>query len=552
MQLNNLLGAPGFEAWMQGEALDAGKLFYTDAGKPRISVMSIAHLPDTERMFFVCMLLNEIIAWMRAQPGTSSLRAILYMDEIFGYIPPVANPPSKQLFLTLLKQARAYGLGLVLSTQNPVDLDYKGLSNTGTWMIGRVQTERDKARVMEGLEGVAAGAEFDRGEMERTLAGLGKRRFLLHNVHESKPVVFNTRWVMSYLAGPLTRDQIRTLMDKPKKQAKKVAAAAAPVVKKAAPVAATRPRAPADVRQFWLASDGDDIVYLPYVLGASDLVYSSARYKVETQRECLALVEPNDSAVPVDWDEASQLESFGIKDLKKSAPNDAEHGELPAALSNTKNYRKWTTAFKRWLRNEQVITLYRSAAMKQTSHAEETEGDFRVRLGQLASEQRDLKAGKLKTRFDKKVTTLENRLLRAEQAIERESEQSTKKKLDAAVSFGSAILGAFLGRKRVSASSASKIGTAVRSAGGIRKEASDVARAKETAERVREQLRELNVEFEDELAALDDLYDAQTDELDEIYIKPKSTDIEVHFVCLLWVPYSKDSKGRLRSLIDTR
>jgi hypothetical protein len=184
MRLNNLLAAPGFGVWMEGTPLNAGKLLYTDAGKPRISVMSIAHLDDNERMFFVAMLLNDLIAWMRAQQGTSSLRAILYMDEIFGYMPPTANPPSKRLLLTLLKQARAYGLGLVLATQNPVDLDYKGLSNTGTWFIGRLQTERDKARVMEGLEGATSGGKFDKQKMERTLAGLGKRRFLLHNVHE--------------------------------------------------------------------------------------------------------------------------------------------------------------------------------------------------------------------------------------------------------------------------------------------------------------------------------------------------------------------------------
>jgi hypothetical protein len=187
--------------------------------------MAISHLDDAQRMFFVSMLLNELIGWMRAQPGTSSLRAILYMDEIFGYMPPVANPPSKKLFLTLLKQARAYGLGLVLATQNPVDLDYKGLSNTGTWFIGRLQTERDKARVLEGLEGATAG-DFDKQQMERTIAGLGKRRFLLHNVHEDEAVIFGTRWVLSYLAGPLTRDHIRTLM----KTAKNKLAAAAKTV----------------------------------------------------------------------------------------------------------------------------------------------------------------------------------------------------------------------------------------------------------------------------------------------------------------------------------
>ena len=155
MRLNNLLAAPGFQAWMQGEPLDAGTLLYTAAGKPRVSVMSIAHLSDAERMFFVTMLLADLIAWMRQQPGTGSLRAVLYIDELFGYMPPVANPPSKQLLLTLLKQARAFGLGVVLSTQNPVDLDYKGLSNAGMWFVGRLQTEQDKARVMDGLAGAS-------------------------------------------------------------------------------------------------------------------------------------------------------------------------------------------------------------------------------------------------------------------------------------------------------------------------------------------------------------------------------------------------------------
>ena len=211
MRINNLLAAPGFESWMEGDPLDIGRMLHTPQGKPRASIFTISHLSDTERMFFVSMLLNEILGWMRTQPGTSSLRAILYMDEIFGYFPPVMNPPSKAPLLTLLKQARAFGLGVVLSTQNPVDLDYKGLANTGTWFIGRLQTERDKQRVLAGLEGAAAGSGFERSRMEEVLAGLGERVFLLHNVHENEPVIFQTRWVMSYLRGPMTREQIKTL-----------------------------------------------------------------------------------------------------------------------------------------------------------------------------------------------------------------------------------------------------------------------------------------------------------------------------------------------------
>ena len=230
MALNNLLASPSFASWMEGESLDIQQILHTQSGKPRLAIFSIAHLADAERMFFVSLLLNQVLGWMRTQSGTTSLRAILYMDEIFGYFPPVANPPSKLPLLTLLKQGRAFGLGVVLVTQNPVDLDYKGLSNTGTWFIGRLQTERDKARVLEGLEGIAAGTglKFDRQEMEQILAGLGNRIFLMNNTNEDEPEVFETRWAMSYLRGPLTRVQIKTLMDPIKDQVAAPATAPAP------------------------------------------------------------------------------------------------------------------------------------------------------------------------------------------------------------------------------------------------------------------------------------------------------------------------------------
>src|SRR5687768_7349776 len=216
LRINNLLASPGFATWLSGEPLDVGRLLYAESGKPRVSIVSIAHLSDAERMFLVTLLLNEVVGWVRGQPGTSSLRAIVYMDEIFGFFPPVAAPPSKRPLLTLLKQARAHGVGIVLATQNPVDRDYKRLANAGTWFLGRLQTERDKERVLAGLEGVVAGSEsgFDRGRTGEILAGLGKRMFLMHNVHERKPVVFETRWAMSYLRGPLTRSEIQRLTPK--------------------------------------------------------------------------------------------------------------------------------------------------------------------------------------------------------------------------------------------------------------------------------------------------------------------------------------------------
>lgn len=555
MQLNNLLAAPGFEAWMEGESLNAGKLLYTESGKPRISVMSIAHLSDPERMFFVSMLLNEIISWMRAQPGTSSLRAILYMDEIFGYMPPTANPPSKTLFLTLLKQARAYGLGLVLATQNPVDLDYKGLSNTGTWFIGRLQTERDKMRVMEGLEGAAAGGKFDKKKMEQTIAGLGKRVFLLHNVHENEPVIFNTRWVMSYLPGPFTRDQIKRLMkgrsegneQEPERALPKTTEAKAGRTR----VESAPPPLPPSLDQYFLPAtrppgSNEKLVYFPLIVAASDVGYSNARYNLNDEKRYGLVCEVDDGPVPLDWDDSEELEiDFDL--LQTEPEGEAEFSDLPGPATVAGNYSKWEKLLKRWLRANKTVTLFKSESFKITSQLGESEGEFRARLQQVAAEKRDLQVEKLRKRYASKARTLENRLMRAEQRIEREKEQSKQRKMDTAISFGTAILGAVLGRKKLSTSSASRVGTAVKSAGRMRKEAQDVEQAHETMAAVKEEMQALDKQLQREIELLESGFNAQNEELKEIVIKPKTTEVHVHFVGLGWAPHYQDEKGRLHA-----
>src|SRR6476661_8294781 len=272
MRLNGLLAAPGFEQWLEGEPLDPASLLYTADGKPRVAIFSIAHLGDAERMFFVALLLNQVVAWMRAQTGTSSLRAVVYMDEILGYFPPVANPPSKGPLLTLLKQGRAFGVGVLLATQNPVDLDYKGLANTGTWFLGRLQTERDKARMLDGLEGAAAGS-LDRATADRLLSALDKRVFLLHDVHASAPVVFQSRWTLSYLRGPISRDQIRTLTAARPSAAASASPAAAPATavssqtpaapRSSKPASSERPVVPPGIEQFFVPAKNPAAGYTP-------------------------------------------------------------------------------------------------------------------------------------------------------------------------------------------------------------------------------------------------------------------------------------------------
>ena len=559
MKVNALLAAPGFQAWMEGEDLDANRLLYTAEGKPRVSVMSIAHLSDSERMFFVSMLLNEIIAWMRSQPGTNSLRAILYMDEIFGYMPPSANPPSKKLFLTLLKQARAYGLGLVLATQNPVDLDYKGLSNCGTWFLGRLQTERDKARVLDGLEG--ASAALDRKTLENTLTNLGKRRFLLHNVHEDKPVVFNTRWVMSYLSGPMTRDQIASLMSERKGRVAKAVASAVESKPSAKIIAKTESKAETGhiedqppvmspkIPQFFLPAErrgqkDETLIYHPQVIGAADVGYSNLTYGVEEQKRMVFVTEADDGPISVDWDDAEALE-IDIETLTDEADEAAIYGEVANVLSNEKSYAKWEKAFKRWIKTEKIITVYRSPTFKLVSNPGESEGEFRVRLQDVAHEMRDEKVAALRKKYASKFTTLENRLMRAQQAIEVQQEQAGNKKMDMAISFGTAILGSLLGRKAVSATSARSMGSAIKKVGSSRKEAEDVERAQEKYDAVKLQLEELEEQSKKDVAELEAKFDAQHEELKEIIIKPKASELHVHMVGLAWLPYYQNRKGKL-------
>jgi hypothetical protein len=565
MALNNLFASPGFNSWLEGEPLDIKQILYTPEGKPRVAIFSIAHLGDAERMFFVALLMNQVLSWMRAQPGTTSLRAIVYMDEIFGYLPPVGNPPSKLPMLTLLKQARAFGVGLVLATQNPVDLDYKALSNAGTWFIGRLQTERDKNRLLDGLEGTTTGLQFNRQDMEKIISSLGNRVFLLNNVHEDEPAIFQTRWALSYLRGPLTRDQIKTLMA-PFKAVPAAApfpgsaAQAAPAVTAAAPTyspattpaqktSGQPPSLSSDVPRFFLppgvrAPSGHTLYYLPKLLGAAKVNFSDTRTRVDTTQNLAFITPITDEIIPVNWESSQELR-IALTDLERPPPQEAQFGDLPAPASLAKSYATWTKDFVTWLYNTQELALWMSPGLKKISQVGESERDFRVRLQQEAREVRDEVVEKLRKKYASRMTTLQERIRRAEQAVEREAAQAKSQQTQAAISIGSTLLGAFTGRKKLSSSVLGKAATAARGVGRSMEAKGDINRAKETVEALQGQLADLEGQFEAESNDLAAKIDPATEDLETLAIKPKKTDISVQIVALVWMPYWKDPQGTL-------
>lgn len=550
MTLNNLLAAPAFSSWMEGESLDIQNILYAPGGKPRVAIFSIAHLSDNQRMFSVALLLNQILGWARTQSGTTSLRAIVYMDEIFGYFPPVANPPSKLPLITLLKQGRAFGLGVLLVTQNPVDLDYKGLANAGTWFIGRLQTERDKARVLEGLEGIAAGSgqKFDRQQMEQTLAGLGSRIFLMNNVHEDETEVFESRWAMSYLRGPLTRTQIKSLMDPLKTEGTRTATTATPAPQSTSPTSpvkalSSRPVLPPDISELFIpirSSVGNAPVYRPMALGSAEVRFSNK--KIDLSETVTLLAPIGDGVLPVDWDHAPPTD-IAVSDLETTPVDGAQFDELPTAASKAASFEKWKKDFAGWIYRNQKLDLLQSASLGVVSNAGESERDFRVRLQQFAREKRDEALEKLRQKYAPKLATLEDRRLRAEQAVQREQEQAQSQKTQTAISFGATILSSFLGRKKLSLTTLGRATTAARSASRSQKEADDVDRAHESLQVILGRQTELNDQFKAEIANLEQSFDPQNEVLETVSLKPTKANIVVKLFTLAWAPYWQEAQG---------
>jgi hypothetical protein len=540
MQLNQLLAAPGFQSWLHGEPLDVDRLFYGMNGRPRVSIMSIAHLDDQERMFFVSLLLNEIVGWMRSQRGTSSLRAMVYFDEIAGFLPPVANPPTKRPLLTLLKQARAFGLGVTVATQNPVDLDYKALANTGTWMLGRMQTERDKARVLDGLEGAATNTSTDvgRGALDNLLSALSKRQFLLHNVHEKQPTLFETRWTLSYLRGPLGREEIKRLIGAPPvpvvPQVPKVTKGSVPNAGASAPI--VDPLIP----QFFVPGATE---YVPVLMGTARISYSDSKLGLEETRDVTFVTPIGDGAIAVDWAQAEPA-GFAVDQLTTTPPPGASFAALPSAAAKAKSYATWEKDFVRWAAQSQAIELFKSVKARVVSHPDESERDFRIRLQTEGREARDAALAKVRDKYASRLTTLQDRIRRAEQAVQVQSEQASGARMGAAVSVGAAIFGALLGRKTVSVGNLGRATSAARGMGKIGKEAQDVTRATENVNALKAQLAELEAEMEADVAAMSAEWDLANAPFERVLVKPSRGGVSVQLVAIAWIPVPVLSERR--------
>ncbi len=547
MTLNNLVASPGFSVWNEGQPLDIGQLLYTPDGRPKLSILSIAHLSEPERMFLVTLVLNELVSWMRAQPGTQSLRALLYMDEVFGYFPPTANPPSKTPMLTLLKQARAYGLGVVLATQNPVDLDYKGLANAGTWFLGRLQTERDKARVIEGLEGAsaAAGSNFDRAQIERTLAGLDSRVFLMNNVHEDEPVLFHTRWALSYLAGPLTREQIKRLTPQVRDAAAPPGPRATPsaegVAATAPVVDAKRPLVPDGVAEAFLPvtrriDPGTRLVYRPALLGTATLHHVRAGVGVDEWGSTALLASLPDSPSESPWKEARVL-GRAAPELESEPEMGASFSSLPGSGARATSFKRWQKMLTSHVYRTEPMVLWKSRKPKLVSQPGETEGEFRGRLRDALREQRDAAVEKLRKRYAPKLARLRDQIARAEQQVEREQDQYREKKMHSAISIGATVVGAIFGRKLGSSTNVGRAATAARGVGRAARERGDIGRAEERVEALRARLATLEENFLGDQEDLTNAGGVEEAELSEVRIAPRKSDLAVPPLTLVWTPW---------------
>lgn len=560
MKLNNFLASPSFQTWMQGQSLDIQKMLFAENGKPRQSIFYLAHLSENERMFFVTLLFGAVESWMRRQSGTSGLRAIIYFDEILGYLPPVANPPSRQIMLRMLKQARAFGVGLVLATQNPVDMDYKALSNAGTWMIGRLQTDQDKERLMDGLQ--SASGSIDRAEANHLLSNLGKRIFLLHNVHEKGLKLFNTRWAMNYLAGPMTRSQIPALnaLVGARRSKAKVSPRSAANEPKTQPVksqtvaseslttqSVLKPVLPSGIIDYHLPNNltlqnaaqkanislanGSKVVaieYHPRLLAQAEIRYLDRKYNIQSMQKKSVLVE-DETGRMIRWEDHISGAVDQDKIERFSLP-ETGYQQMPVWMADPKTIKILESDFLDWVYRTDNLTIRASQGLKIFAGPEVSEQEFKSQINQAIKDQKDLEIDKVKSTYEKKITALEQKLEKEKRDVESAEDRLGQRRMEEVGTHGEMLLALLSKRKKSISSSLTKRRMTSQAKDKLENEQKDVEDAIENLEAMQK-------EMDVAIAQLDKEWAAKGSDLTEIVITPLKKDIFIELFGVAWVPY---------------
>ncbi|MEE9333008.1 MAG: DUF87 domain-containing protein [Granulosicoccaceae bacterium] len=559
MKLNGLAASPSFSSWTEGPDLNIQKMLYSRSDKPQAAIVSLAHLSEDERQFVVTLLLSKMVTWMRAQPGTSDLRALIYMDEVFGYAPPIGNPPSKKPILTILKQARAFGVGLVISTQNPVDIDYKAISNTGTWMIGRLQTEQDKQRLLDGMS--QSDGSVDIKAIGDTISNLDKRQFVLHSTKSSTPTLFSTRWAMSYLPGPLTRDQITRLTSSDKRAESMASAQASTAIPTgdgaAAPIETA---ALADNESTVLPQIADNVVvrYLDPAVEYADtigvtagssrlkaglavrveMLFDDTKSKLRHQTEWEAIITPLDG--PVDADDAIIVD-YDDKDLSKKEPDNPIYILPDAKIKNKTYFTQAQKAIKDHLYRNKELELFYNPELKSYSHVNETRETFELRCEQIADGFADKDADKLRKVLAKKIDRINTSIQKAEDKLrELEFDTSSRKKdqrTSQVLDIAGGLLGSLLGGRR---STRSMVTTGIRRSQSKGRMAARAEERLKTAENRYNELMENREDLEDQIG--EDLFEIQSEwaekipNIETVTIGLEKADINIDDVAMIWMP----------------
>lgn len=559
MKLNGLLASPSFAAWAEGAPLDIEKMLWDSSGKARAAIMSLGHLEESERQFAVTLVLSKLISWMRTQAGTGELRVLVYLDEVMGLAPPSGNPPTKKPILTLLKQARAFGVGLVLSTQNPVDLDYKAISNAGTWLIGRLQTEQDKNRLVDGLRSADGGVDIN--QLTETISGLGKRQFMLRTTKSSAMPLLTTRWAMSYLAGPLTRDQISTLME-PERAALVGAGDGAPAGTTGAAPSAAAPAADAGPA---LADDESELppkvpdsLPVRYAVAAApwltdldavpggkklqpvlaariNLLFDETKADLRHTEEWEAIIPLTGDSIDVD--EAISVD-FDDRDFTTEAPESPVY-VLPQFNLTATAIKKVGSQLKTKLATGETLELMRNTELKLYSRPGESAEEFALRCEAAADEGADAAADKIRVRLEKKRDSVEAALAKAEDRVAELEVQADGRKQQQLIDIGTSVLGGLLGGRSKTRGMAS---AARRMSSGSRQKASTEARLETAQNRAAEkigELEELEADLQDAVIEIDDEWSAKAEAVEPFEVPLEKTDINVDDLMLVWLPVER-------------